>query len=288
MYRYLLTINLILILFHLFISCPCLKINTDDRNYECVQDKPIIERPIPSPKRTASKNTGTIKRTTEDEIQIDVTNDTNSNANLEETKNYEDIIAKHESTIKSMVGQLKVKEIEIENLMKKCENKDVTEQYEQILNEKAKWEKIDEQKENTIESMRKKLEEKETAIENLKKKHENDRIAIKQKLVEQTDKNEKIMDEMEKLKLKYEKSVEEENKLSRKLQQITTNFLGPTDTTVDLSDEEKKTLKTCVEFINLNSTLRASVASRNKSIQKKINSIKSHEAASKRAYEECE
>lgn len=107
-----------------------------------------------------------------------------------------------------------------------------------------------------------KLNEKENQIERLKKNDEKSQEELKEK-----------ENEIKKLEKKYKDAIEKRNENSRKLEQIDTKFFGPIDTDFDLSEEEKLTLQECCEFIKLNSTIRASLTTRNKSIQRKIIAI---------------
>lgn len=218
-----------------------LKINADDKNYEYVQDKPIIERPLA--KRTAFKNNET-QKVMKKENQINVTDDTNSN---ELQKDYEEQIAKQECIIKLMREQLKEKENTIEGLKKKyehCEHDflEQTGKCKQIMEENAKLEIVYKEREKTIQNLQK----------------------------------------------KFEKSIEENSKLSSELQEIKNTYFGPTDTTVNLTEAEKKTLQECVDFISINSLVPAKITLRNRGIEKKLRSINSIETESKNLYAKCE
>lgn len=217
---------------------------TGDRNYEYIQDKPIIERPI----QYSQKRRSNVVNAVEDQIE----------------QKYQKLIDEHEKTIKSMSEKLEQKDKITENLEK-------MKHLEEIDNLNKRYTKNMEEKEKMIEELRKKLKQKEEQTENLKKRIENsEALAAKEKDKYDFAKLQKIIDDT-----------------TAELQQMKDRFLAPIETSIVLSENENEILMDCVEFMHLNATVRANLATRNKAIAKKISSIEKIVNGSGKLYKKC-
>lgn len=271
-------------MFHFQDICYCFEINTDDSNHKYIQDKPIIERPIPSRKKKYGPKTQTKleamaekdtiinaaqrKRNANDTFECieenksheeNITEEDNSRKTIDEMREkfvsqkekYEEIINGKENTITSLLDQIKGKENENENLAGTNElcNK-------HLVDEKKEWKNILEERDNTINLMLKNIEN--------------------------------IQNQYNEMKEQYVRTIADQKKISNELQQITNTFFGPIEITTNLTQDEKLTLNDCIEFISLNSTVRSNISARNKGIQMKIKAINRLLATRENAYKTCE
>lgn len=266
------------------IICYRFEIDTDDSNYKYIQDKPIIERPIPSRKKKYGPKTQTKLEAMAEKDNIINAAQRKRNANgtfecIEENKShegnfteedncrqtidemreklvsqkekYEEIINGKERTITSLLEQMKGKENENGTLAETNELCD-----KRLVDEKQKWKNILEERDSTINFMLKNVEN----IQN----HYNE------------------------MKEQYVRTIADQKKITNELQQITNTFFGPIEITADLTQDEKQTLNDCIEFINLNSSVRSNISARNKGIQMKIKAINRLLATRENAYKTCE
>lgn len=185
----------------------------------------------------------------------------------EENKSHEKVIEENERIICELRKKLNEREATIQSLTGKLEgNEGATAQF--VAREK--YDEVISVKEKKIASLSLLMNEKEKALEQALKKVNDLQVGYDQ------------------MKTQYAKTVDEKDKLSDQLQHLTATFLGPIESRQDLTNEEKRTLQDCVEFINLTSSVGASILVRNKAITRKMKAINNLMDARQNLYNSCE
>lgn len=277
-----------------FLKKFCENANEEHHDREYVQDKPIIERPVSSvPKRNRTK--------TNDEKSAGSPTPHSSN-DLNDNDDIENLKKRYDETIEKLNEKLNEKQTEIEN-MKKHDS----ELQEELKRKDDELENLKKQHDETIGKLNEKLTEqeyqnngklheealkrKDNELENLKKQLElaNNRVKLllstsKEAFKSHAEALKTKENEIESWKKKYEEVVEKEAEISHRLEEIKDMFFKQITTKVDLSIDEKQSVKDCLEFINMNAVSESTPKTRNKAIKKVTRKIRNLETNAKYIY----